>query len=151
MPEGDNGHWKVVDGVIDYDAAERGRRRQEPLDREASTATSSCGSTGASRRRRTSTRTCRIILPDGTHKKDADGKEIKISRRPTPTRASTSAGSAKSQVNIWCWPIGSGEVYGYRMDAKMPPDVRAGVTPKTQADKPVGEWNTFEITCRATA
>ena len=20
MPEGDNGHWKVVDGVIDYDA-----------------------------------------------------------------------------------------------------------------------------------
>ena len=25
-------------------------------------------------------------------------------------------GSSKSQVNIWCWPIGSGEVYGYRTD-----------------------------------
>ena len=57
-------------------------------------------------------------------------------------------GSGKSQVNIWCWPIGSGEVYGYRMDGKQPPDVRAAVTPRTQADKPVGEWNHFEITVR---
>ena len=46
------------------------------------------------------------------------------------------------------WPIGSGEVYGYRMDKKMPPDVRAGVTPKKKMDKPRGEWNTFEITMK---
>ncbi len=43
------------------------------------------------------------------------------------------------------WPIGSGEVYGYRMDKKMPPEVRAGVTPKKKMDRPRGEWNTFEI------
>ena len=42
----------------------------------------------------------------------------------------------------------SGEVYGYRTDPKQPPEVRAGVTPRTQADKPVGEWNRFEITMR---
>ena len=52
------------------------------------------------------------------------------------------------QVNIWCWPIGSGEMYSVRMDRKTPPDVRAAVTPRTQADKPVGEWNHFEITVR---
>ena len=57
-------------------------------------------------------------------------------------------GNDKSQVNIWCWPIGSGEMYGYRMDPKMPPEVRAAVTPRHQADKPVGEWNTYEITNR---
>ena len=57
-------------------------------------------------------------------------------------------GSAKGQVNIWCWPIGSGEVYGYRTDRSMSPEVRAGVTPRTQADNPVGEWNRFEITLR---
>ncbi len=57
-------------------------------------------------------------------------------------------GQGRSQVNIWCWPAGSGENYGYRMDEKMPPEVRAGVTPRTQADKPVGEWNRFEITVR---
>ena len=51
-------------------------------------------------------------------------------------------------MNIWCWPTGSGEVYGYRMDEKMPPAVRAGVTPKANADKDVGEWNAFEITMK---
>ena len=30
----------------------------------------------------------------------------------------------------------------------MPAKVRAGVTPRTQADKPVGEWNEFEITLK---
>ena len=30
----------------------------------------------------------------------------------------------------------------------MPASVRAGVTPKHQADKPVGEWNSFEITLK---
>jgi len=57
-------------------------------------------------------------------------------------------GSSKSQVNIWCWPIGSGEVYGYRTDASMPPAVRAAVTPKRNADRDIGQWNTFEITLR---
>ena len=30
----------------------------------------------------------------------------------------------------------------------MPAEVRAGVTPKVKADKPRGEWNTFEITVK---
>ena len=32
------------------------------------------------------------------------------------------------------------------MDRSQPPEIRAGVTPLTQADNPVGEWNHFEIT-----
>jgi hypothetical protein len=51
-------------------------------------------------------------------------------------------------VNMWCWPVGSGEVYGYRTDAKQPAEVRAGVTPKAKADKPIGQWNRFVITMR---
>src|SRR5262249_50779551 len=43
---------------------------------------------------------------------------------------------------------GSGEVWGYRTDAKMPDAVKAGVTPKKKADKPQGDWNTFEITMK---
>lgn len=57
-------------------------------------------------------------------------------------------GNSKSQVNIWCWPIGSGEVYGYRTDRNMPPEVRAGVTPKVRADNPPRQWNRFVITMR---
>ncbi|MEM7263944.1 MAG: family 16 glycoside hydrolase, partial [Planctomycetota bacterium] len=55
-------------------------------------------------------------------------------------------GNTKSQVNIWCWPVGSGEVYGYRTEAKFSDEVRAAVTPSERADAPIGKWNRFEIT-----
>lgn len=57
-------------------------------------------------------------------------------------------GNDKSQVNIWCWSVGSGEVYGYRTDPNMPAEVKAGVTPRSKADKPIGEWNRFVITMK---
>lgn len=88
-----------------------------------------------------------VVLPSGLHKKDDKGKDI-IERRANADSGLYLRGSSKSQVNIWCWPIGSGEVYGYRMDDKMPPAVRAGVTPSENADNPVGEWNSFHITMK---
>jgi len=54
-------------------------------------------------------------------------------------------GNSKSQVNIWCNPLGSGEVWGYRTDRKLPESVRAAVTPSKRMDKPVGQWNEFYI------
>jgi len=90
-----------------------------------------------------------IIRFDGTHKKDAESREIRI---PVPDADSGIyvRGTSKAQVNIWCWPIGSGEVYGYRTDRSMPASVRSGVTPKRNADHDIGQWNTFEITMRGT-
>jgi hypothetical protein len=35
------------------------------------------------------------------------------------------------------------------MDEKMPTAVRTGVTPKTNADKNVSQWNAFEITMKS--
>lgn len=57
-------------------------------------------------------------------------------------------GRSKSQVNIWCNPMGSGEVWGYRTDKSQPEEVRNGCTPVKNADKPVGEWNAFVITMK---
>jgi len=57
-------------------------------------------------------------------------------------------GQAKSQVNIWCRDMGSGEVWGYRTDKKMPEEVRKACTPIKKMDKPVGQWNTFVITMK---
>jgi len=57
-------------------------------------------------------------------------------------------GNSKSQINIWCNDLGSGEVYGYRTDAKQPEAVRKACTPLKKADKPVGQWNTFLITMK---
>ena len=89
-----------------------------------------------------------VLLPSGDEAKDADGK----TRQEEVLNAGDSGiylrGNSKSQVNIWCWPAGSGEVYGYRTDANMPAEVRAAVTPKKKADKPVGQWNRFVITMR---
>lgn len=87
------------------------------------------------------------VLPDGSHKLDEQGNEILT---PTPNADSGIylRGLPNAQVNIWCWPVGSGEVYGYRMNKDMPAEVRAGVTPNTNADKPVGEWNAFDITMK---
>ncbi|HLF95498.1 MAG TPA: DUF1080 domain-containing protein [Planctomycetota bacterium] len=57
-------------------------------------------------------------------------------------------GNSKSQVNLWCWPAGSGEVYGYRTDKAMSPEVRKGVTPKANADNKPGQWNRIVITMK---
>jgi predicted O-methyltransferase YrrM len=57
-------------------------------------------------------------------------------------------GQAKSQVNIWCDNMGSGEVWGYRTDQKQPEEVRKACMPLKKMDKPVGEWNTFVITMK---
>lgn len=88
-----------------------------------------------------------IVLPDGSLKTDENGKVIKVSR-PNADSGIYLRGTGKAQVNIWCWPVGSGEVYGYRNDRNQPAKIRAGVTPKVKADRPVGEWNTFLITMR---
>lgn len=55
-------------------------------------------------------------------------------------------GSSKSQVNLWNWPAGSGEVYGYRTDLAQPAPVRAAVTPRFKADMEPGRWNRMMIT-----
>lgn len=146
VPEGDNGHWKVVDGVIDYDACSEAPGRDKNLwtEKEYKDFTLRVD---WRLKQTTGLYDMPVVLPDGSHKRDAEGREIKI---PTPNADSGIylRGTSKAQLNIWCWPIGSGEVYGYRMDKSMPPDVRAGVTPKVRADKPVGEWNRFEITVK---
>ncbi len=146
VPEGDNGHWKIVDGVIDYDAeseAKGDKSLWHTKDFKNFVLRVDW------RIKETPYINPRVpyILPDGTHAKDITGKEMTLSL-PDSDSGILLRGSGKNQVNIWCWPIGSGEFYGYRMDKSMPPEVRAGVTPRHQADKPVGQWNRFEITLK---
>jgi hypothetical protein len=146
VPAGDNGHWKILNGVIDYDAQSEAKDGKDLWTEKSykdfellvewritSTPYKNPG--------------VPIVLPSGLHKKDENGKPITIAV-PDSDSGLYLRGSSKSQVNIWCWPIGSGEVYGYRMDDKMPPEVRRGVTPTTNADKDIGEWNQFKITMK---
>jgi Domain of Unknown Function (DUF1080) len=146
VPRGDNGHWKAIDGVIDYDARSEARgdkclwttRPYRDFILQADW------------RLKTDPgfhHPVPIILPDGTHKQGPDGKDAMVEIEDVDSGIYL-RGSSDSQVNIWMWPIGSGEVYGYRTNTKMPAEVRAAVTPKKKADNPRGEWNTFIITMK---
>lgn len=146
VPEGDNGHWRIVDGVIDYDAQSESKGDKN-LWSEKEYGDFVLLVDWRIKETPYINPRVPIIKPDGTHKKDVDGQEIRTSV-PDSDSGVFLRGQGKSQVNIWCWPIGSGEIYGYRMDKSMPTEVRAGVTPKTNADKDLGEWNTFEITMK---
>ena len=146
IPAGDNGHWRIADGVIDYDAeSEAAGDKSLWSSREFGDFTLKVDW------RIKSTPYVNPSVPivrfDGTHKKDATGHEIHIAV-PDSDSGIFVRGTSKAQVNIWCWPIGSGEVYGYRTDASMPAAVREAVTPKRNADRDIGAWNTFEITMR---
>jgi hypothetical protein len=146
IPEGDNGHWKVVDGVIDYDALSEAPGSKD-LWTENEYGDFVLRLDWKLKDTPFLNPNVPIIMPDGTHKRAADGREITITV-PDGDSGLYLRGTSKAQVNIWAWPTGSGEVYGYRMDRNMPAEVRAGVTPSMMADNHIGEWNTFEITMK---
>jgi type 1 glutamine amidotransferase len=146
VPDGDNGHWKVVDGTIDYDAgSESSGDKSLWSDREYRDFVLEVD--WRIKEAPFINKNVPYILPDGTHARDIHGKEMRLAL-PDADSGVFLRGDGFFQVNMWCWPIGSGEMYSVRMDRKTPPDVRAAVTPRTQADKPVGEWNHFEITVK---
>jgi hypothetical protein len=144
VPEGDGGHWKVMEGVIDYDAMSQATGDKN-LWSEEEFGDFVLRVDWRIKETPFVNHNVRIIRPDGTHQLNTDGDPVSISV-PDSDSGIYLRGSSKAQVNIWCWPVGSGEVYGYRTDRSMPPEVIAGVTPRVFADNHIGEWNTFEIT-----
>jgi hypothetical protein len=88
-----------------------------------------------------------VILPDGSYAVDDAGKSITAAVKDAGDSGVYLRGSSKSQINIWNWPCGSGEIWGYRLDETLSPDARRGATPILNADNAIGEWNRFEITC----
>lgn len=149
IPTGDGGHWKVVNGVIDYDAS------SEAKDDKSLWTVKSYKNFELMVDWRIKevvyiSRNMKIVMPDGTNKKNADGKEINMSV-PDSDSGILPRGSSKAQFNIWNWPVGSGEMYGYRTWDKATAEMRRNATPRMNADKNIGEWNTFHITVTGSA
>ena len=139
---GHTGHWKPVEWRLAYDGKSEARDKNlwSAKDYGDFEMIVDWKFTGKSKKKMVP-----VILPSGEHEKNADGKDKQIEIDDFGDSGVYLRGSSKSQVNMWCWPVGSGEVYGYRMDKKMPAEVRAGVTPKKNADKKPGQWNRFHI------
>ena len=145
VSEAGRSSWSVVDGVIDCDP-----RARQGGDRNLWTTDAYGDFTLYLEwriKRTTGLYAMPLIKPDGSYMRDAEGKILRI-KRPNADSGIFVRGQGKSQVNIWCWPIGSGEVYGYRNDKSQPAPVRRAVTPLVNADKPVGQWNAFKITMK---
>lgn len=87
-----------------------------------------------------------VILPDGSQAKDPEENGVNVAIKDAGDSGIYLRGSSKCQINIWNWPVGSGEIWGYRTDPDMPEEVRRAATPMLKADKPPGQWNRFIIT-----
>ena len=78
VPEGDGGHWKVVDGVIDYDAQSEAKGRQEPLAGAREFGDFELHVDWRLKEAPYINQNVPYILPDGTHARDIHGKEMKL-------------------------------------------------------------------------
>lgn len=143
--DGHEGHWTPKDWILDYDgkstAADKNLWTEQAFgDVELVVDWRFTGKPTKTPRQ--------VILPTGEVAKNSDGKDKTEAVDDAGDSGVYLRGTSKAQVNMWCWPVGSGEVYGYRTDPRMPPEVRAGVTPKVRADRKIGQWNRFIITMR---
>ena len=143
--EGQAGHWQTKSWRLTYDGKATGDAKDLWSEASYRDFTLIVDWRWPGEAEKTSKRP--VVLPSGDHAKNEDGstKEVDV---PVADSGIFLRGSKKSQINIWQWPIGSGEIYGYRTDQSMPAAVRAGATPDVNADAPVGKWNRFEITMR---
>lgn len=144
IPEGDNGHWSVIDGVIDYDARSEAKGSKDLMSDKDYT----------DFRLHIEWRfkgygdhlfPLPTILRNGDYLRDENGKIIEP---PGPNSDSGILLKGAGQANLWCWSVGSGELWSIRNNKNLPDEVRAAAVPSENADKPVGQWNAFDITVK---
>jgi hypothetical protein len=140
--EGHAGHWQPKDWVLNYDGKSAAKDKDLWTEQEYGDFELVCDWRWTAKPKKMMRP---VILPSGDYALDENGKQKEVEVLDAGDSGIYLRGSSKSQVNIWCWPVGSGEVYGYRTDKNLPPEVRAGVTPKVKADNPIGQWNRFVI------
>ena len=138
LPKGEH-TWKIVDGIIDYES------KGGNLTTKKSFSDYVLKLDWRFKRTAGPPYNAKIFDQDGNQKLDADGKPM---TRPIKNADSGIfvRGSGKSQVNLWCWPCGSGQLWAFHKSED--PVLRKGALPKVNADKPVGEWNEMEITMK---
>jgi hypothetical protein len=142
---GHAGHWRARDSILDYDG--RSTARDKDLLTEKAygdyllIADWRLPGKPAPRRRA-------VVLPNGDDARNPDGTARTLEIPYAGDSGILLRGRGKDQVNITCNTIGSGELYGYRTDEKMPAEVRSGSIPRVKADSPLGKWNRFVITMK---
>ncbi len=142
---GHTGHWRAKDSILDYDGKSAARDKDLWTEKQYGDvmliADWRLPGKPAPRRRP-------VVLSNGDDAKNVDGSAKTLEIPYAGDSGILLRGQEKAQVNITCNTIGSGEMYGYRVNKAMPAEVRAGAIPKVKADSPLGEWNRFVITMK---
>lgn len=145
QPAGHKGHWTSKDSVLSYDGKSEAKEKDLWTDREF----------GDFRMivdwrlpGKPVPKPRAVVLPNGDEARNSDGTHKNLMIPYAGDSGILIRGSEKAQINITCNTVGSGEMYGYRTDRKLPDSIRAAGIPKVKADKPPGEWNRFDITLR---
>ncbi|MGE9269317.1 MAG: 3-keto-disaccharide hydrolase [Verrucomicrobiales bacterium] len=131
VPEGGEAHWVPINGILKYDGKSKDLWTEKSY-KDFSLAFDWRWSKPGPMQERP------ILGKDGK----PTGEKVEVQELDSGIYV---RGNTTSQINLWNWPAGSGEVYGYRTDGKQSDEVRAGVTPLVKADRPIGEWNRMFI------
>jgi hypothetical protein len=142
---GHAGHWRSRGAILDYDGHSTARDKDLWTEKEYGDFILIAdwrlpGKPGPRRRP--------VVLPSGDDARNDDGSAKTLEIPYAGDSGILLRGKAKTQVNITCNTIGSGEMYGYRVDKTMPAAVRSGSIPKVKADSALGKWNRFVITLK---
>ena len=144
---GDKGHWLAKGHILEYDGkSDEAEKYKNDIQTEEEFENFILIVDWKLTKKPTINDQALVVLPDGNYAVDENGEQIKITILDAGDSGVFLRGKSKYQVNIWSWPIGSGEFWGIRTDKSMSPEVRKGVTPIQWADNPSGKWNRFEIT-----
>jgi hypothetical protein len=141
IPDGDNGHWSVINGVIDYDARSEATG-DKSLWSEKEFTNFELHIEWRFKGYGDHLFPLPTILPNGDYLRNEDGKIIE------PLGPNSDSGillKGVGQTNLWCWSVGSGELWSVRNNQSLPPELRAAAVPSENADSPVGFWNSFDI------
>jgi hypothetical protein len=145
LASGNQGHWQTQDWILNYDGQSEANGDEKHLwTKQAFTNFTLIVDWRFATE--PSLADLPVILPDGTQAVDTNGNGLTIPVLHAGDSGIYLRGIAECQINIWNWPVGSGEIWGFRTDETMPAEVRKAATPIQNADNPVGEWNRFQIT-----
>jgi hypothetical protein len=141
-------HWTIKDGVISYD----GKAENKAFQKNSLWTKKDYGDLQMYAEWRLpekpTTKPHPIVLFNGDFLLDDNGKRITRPHLDAGDSGLMFRGTSNCQANIWSQELGSGEINGYRTNHKLPQSVRRACIPIKNADRPLGEWNTFLITVK---
>ncbi len=146
MVPGHEGHWRALNGVIDYDGRSEAKPRSdqdlysEHWYRDFTFKFEWRFSSPPEMKEH------RVLNPEQGWVRTSDGKYAKERYMSAGDSGIYLRGTSQLQINLWCHPMGSGQVHAFMIDTNLPLALRRACVPVRNTDRQQGEWNAMEVT-----